>query len=92
MLILTNRYLFLLLLLIAGDDYTPLDILLTFSSTRTSMSINVSLTPDQFVEGDEVFQGRLALNTTGSRAIIFPATALVTIIDDESKQRLLSVM
>ena len=69
----------------AGVDYTPLDILLTFSSTSTRMSINVSLTPDQFVEGNEVFQGRLELNTTGSGAVIVPDTAMITIIDDDRK-------
>ena len=59
--------------------------LLTFSSTRTRMSINVSLTVDEFVEGNEIFQGRLELNTTGSGAMIVPDTAMVTIIDDDRK-------
>lgn len=71
---------------VAGDDYEPIDTILTFSETVITISINVTLINDGFVEGDEDFQARLEILTAGTNAELFPDDlAPVKILDDDSK-------
>ncbi len=71
---------------VADVDYVPVDTTLTFSEDVTTISFNVTLINDGFVEGDETFQMRLAIITQGANIMFFPAdNAPVTILDDDSK-------
>ena len=71
---------------IAGVDYTPLDETLTFSKTVTEITVNVALSDDSALEGDEDFKARLSTNS-GSNVGLGP-DAIITIVDDDSKTHL----
>ena len=71
---------------IAGVDYRPLDVTLTFSETVTVITVNVILFNDSDLEGDEDFRARLSTNS-GSNVGVGPE-AIISIIDDDSKTHL----
>ena len=67
-------------------DYEPLNELLRFSETVSSVSVNVTLINDILVEDTEMFLARIAVLTSGTDIVFFPGdTAPVSIIDDDSK-------
>ena len=68
---------------IAGADYRPLDVTLTFSETVTEITVNVTLLNDNTLEGDEDFKARLS-TISGSNIGLGP-DAIITIVDDDSK-------
>ena len=68
---------------LGNDDYTPSSGTLSFDSTTSSASINITIIPDSFVENDEVF--RVVLETNKSRVSVSPASAIVTIRNDDSE-------
>ena len=68
---------------IAGVDYRPLDVTLTFSESVTMITVNISLLDDNTLEGDEDFRAQLSTNS-GSNVGVGP-DAIITIIDDDSK-------
>ena len=68
---------------IAGVDYRPLDETLTFSETVTEITVNVALSDDNALEGDEDFNARLS-TSSGSNVGLGP-DAIITIVDDDSK-------
>ena len=74
-----------LLFLIAPGDYLPVDELLTFSDSVTTIEVDVTLIDDDSLEGNEIFQGRLAISTSATVATVNPFLADVTILDDDSK-------
>ena len=74
-----------ILFLIAPDDYLPVDELLTFSNSITTIEINVTLIDDDSLEENEIFRGRLSINTFATVAAVNPFLADVTILDDDSK-------
>jgi len=64
-------------------DFAPTRGILTFGAGNTSATITVPITSDNIAEGSESFQVRL-LNPTGGATLGSPATATVTIMDDDS--------
>ena len=74
-----------LLFLIAPGDYIPVDELLTFSDSITTIEVNVTLIDDDSLEENEIFRGRLSINTSATVAAVNPFLADVTILDDDSK-------
>ena len=64
-------------------DFAPTRGILTVGAGNTSATITVPITSDNIAEGSESFQVRL-LNPTGGATLGSPATATVTIMDDDS--------
>ena len=73
-----------LLFLIAPDDYIPVDELLTFSDSVTTIEVNVTLIDDDSLEENEIFRGRLSIFNSSTVAAVNPSLADVTIQDDDS--------
>ena len=71
---------------IAGVDYRPLDVTLTFSETVTAIIVNVTLLNDNALEGDEDFKARLS-TSSGSNVGLWSDT-IITIVDDDGKAHL----
>lgn len=70
------------------DDYLARTQTLQFSSTVTSFDITIPIIPDDVVEFDEMFLGRLELPTPDPAVILDPDRATVTIIDTSSESEL----
>ena len=68
---------------IAGVDYRPLNVTLTFSETFNVITVNITLLNDNALEGDEDFKAWLSTNS-GSNVGLGP-DAIITIVDDDSK-------
>ncbi len=68
-------------------DYLPVNTILTFSASMRTVSFNVTLIDDDFVEGDETLRMRLEILTIGNIEVSPSATAPVTIQDDDSESR-----
>ena len=66
----------------AGLDYAVFNAAVSFGDGETNKSILIPIFPDNFVEGEELFQLTLT-NATGGAIISGPTTALVTILDDD---------
>src|SRR5205085_10369288 len=65
----------------AGSDYTATSRDLTFLPNETSKDIVVQITDDTVYEGNEVLNA--ALSSPGSATLGSPATATVTIVENE---------
>ena len=72
---------------LAGVDYRPLHVTLTFSEIFTVIIVNVALLGDNVVEGDKDFKARLS-TSSGSNVVLGP-DAIITIVDEDSKPPLL---
>ena len=78
-----NNSLSQIFLSIAGVDYRPLNVTLTFNETVTKIVVNIELFDDNGVEGDVDFKARLS-TSSGSNVVLGP-DANITIVDEESK-------
>lgn len=67
---------------VAGEDYAATTGQLTFAPGVASRAIRVPLLDDSIVEGDETFGVTLS-QPTGGGLLGFPASAEVTIVDDD---------
>lgn len=68
-------------------DYRPVDTVLSFSESVTTIPVNVTLIDDNYLENTETLQVRFEIITQGASIEFFSAqTAPVTILDDDSKQ------
>ncbi|MGI8786531.1 MAG: beta strand repeat-containing protein [Pyrinomonadaceae bacterium] len=65
----------------AGVDYVNTGTTVTFSNGQTSRTISVPICDDGIAEGNETFTATLTATTAGTLGS--PATATVTIVDDE---------
>ena len=52
------------------------------------ITVNIELINDKFLEGDEDFKVLLQIMDTGRRIELFKDSAIVTIVDDDSKSPL----
>ena len=68
---------------IAGVDYRPLDVTLTFSESVTVITVNITLLNDNTLEGDEDFKARLSTHSGSNVGL--GMDAIITIVDDDSK-------
>ena len=73
---------------VAPLDYLSISEVLTFSSSSTTQTVNVSIVDDQLLEGNEVFLVSLALkNQTDVHYVqLGPTSASITIIDDDGNE------
>jgi uncharacterized repeat protein (TIGR01451 family) len=67
----------------AGSDYTAVTTTVVFGAGETSKKVVIPITQDLVAEGDETFTVTLS-NPQGGAALGQPASATVTILDDES--------
>ena len=97
--IMINLYILVLLspyhthiILSAPSDYTSLSEVVTFSSSSTIQSVRVTIVDDDLLEIDEVFTASLELVNAvdADRVVLMPASAPVTIFDDDSKYKWIS--
>ena len=68
---------------VAGDDYTAASGTLTFAPGETSATFNVAVLDDNLYEGDEIVL--LDLSNPVSATLGTPASATLTIVDDETE-------
>ena len=73
-------------LFIAGIDYNNTSNILLLSNE--SITIDVELYDDDSLEGDEDFKAMLKIIDMGRNIELFEDTAIVTIVDDDSKSPL----
>ena len=66
------------------QDYNTLLAILTFSSTVSSQSVDVTINDDTIDENDELFIGNL-LSATNPRVQLNPTAADILIMDNDSK-------
>src|SRR5439155_1193908 len=66
----------------AGSDYTAVTQTVTFNSGETSKTVNIPITDDLLNEPDETVNLTLS-NVGGSGALGAPATAVLTIANDD---------
>ena len=71
----------------APSDYGAVSQVLTFSSSVSLQTVNVSIVNDSLLEIDEVFTASLTLENTAdaARVNLQPDSAEVTILDDDSE-------
>lgn len=69
----------------AGDDYQMLTRQLEFTSEVTSVNIPITLLDDNIVEGDESFAANIENMANTEDVMLNPATAVVTITDDDGE-------
>ena len=74
---------------LAGVDYRPLNVTLTFSETFTGIIVSVALFNENSLEGDEDFKAQLS-TSSGSNVVLGP-DAIITIVDDDSKAPLVDM-
>ena len=67
----------------AGEDFTSVAMMVTFSAGETRASVSVQIIDDDVVEMTEVFTGSLSAVTES--VMIETDTADVTIINDDSE-------
>ena len=69
---------------VAGADYTAASGTLTFAAGELTKTFNVPIRPDNIYEGAETFNVTLS-SPSGGAVLAGPASALVTINDDDSR-------
>ena len=72
---------------VAPSDYGDISQVLTFSSSVSLQTVNVSIVNDNLLEIDEVFTASLTLENTAdaARVNLQPDSAEVTILDEDSE-------
>ena len=77
-------------ILSAPSDYMSLSEVVTFSSSSTIQSVQVTIVDDDLLEIDEVFTASLELVNAVDvdRIVLMPASAPVTIFDDDSEYQI----
>ena len=68
---------------IAPEDYTAVNVLLSFDASKNVACTTIVITDDSFVEDDETFA--VTLNSMGNNIVISNKTDTVTILDDDGK-------
>ena len=68
------------------QDFSALDMLLTFSSNTGRVLVNVSITNDEVDENQENLFTRLRLESVDARVSVAPDEATILIVDDDGKQ------
>ena len=73
-------------------DYTTISQVLTFSSSVSLQTVNVSIVDDNLLEIDEIFTASLALENAAdaARVILHPNSTEVTILDEDGEYKLAS--
>ena len=66
-------------------DYVSTTVTLTFNGTSTTACTDISITPDDDYEGNEIFS--VSLTTTDSNVTLNPDRGQVTITDDDGKTK-----
>lgn len=70
------------------EDFTALQMSLTFDPNTTRHDITVAISNDIIVEPDQDFTSRLQLSTAEDRVKLMPDVTNIIIMDDDSKQAL----
>ena len=71
---------------IASEDYSSLNVSLSFSSIVTNIDIDVPLIDDDALERNEIFQASLAIITVGTFTGLRPDLAEIIIVDDDQSE------
>lgn len=74
-----------LLISSANQDYIIQLATITFSSSVSSQSVDITIIDDEIDENDELFNGNLTLISTNPRVQLDPTEADILIVDNDSK-------
>ena len=65
----------------APEDYTAVNVLLSFNASNNVACTTIDIIDDSFVENDETFT--VTLDSVGNNVVISNKTGTVTILDDD---------
>ena len=69
----------------AGEEYTPVSTNVTFKASTSNHTVNIPILDNEIVTGSTMFS--VSLTSADSAAILNPASADITIEDDDSEKR-----
>ena len=67
----------------AGEEYTPVSTIVVFNATTPTQTVNISILDNEIVAVSTMF--RVSLTSADPAAILNPASADITIEDDDSE-------
>lgn len=68
------------------QDFSALDMLLTFNSNTGRVLVNISIINDEIDENQENLFARLRLESVNASVSVAPDEATILIVDDDGKQ------
>ena len=68
----------------AGEEYTPVSTNVTFNAIRSTQTVNIPILDNEIVADSTMFSA--SLTTADPAAILNPASANITIEDDDSEK------
>ena len=68
----------------AGEEYTPVSTNVTFNASTSTHTVDISILDNEIVADSTVFS--VSLTSADSAAILNPASADITIEDDDSEK------
>jgi len=68
----------------AGEEYTPVSTNVTFNASTATQTVNIPILDNEIVAGSTMFS--VSLTSADPAAILNPASADITIEDDDSEE------
>ena len=68
----------------AGEEYTPVSTNVTFNASTATQTVNIPILDNEIVAGSTVFS--VSLTSADPAAILNPASADITIEDDDGEK------
>ena len=80
----SNYVIFPYLICIAGEEYTPVSTNVTLNASTPTQTVNIPILDNEIVTGSTMFS--VSLTSADPAAILNPASANITIEDDDSEK------
>ena len=74
----------------AGEEYTPVSANVTFNASTPTQTVNILILDNEIVAGSTMFS--VSLTSADPAAILNPASADITIEDDDSEKQILRII
>ena len=68
-----------------GLDYTPVNLSITFSASKTIEEISINTISDGLLEQTESFRVQLTYDDNDARVVLFSPQSSIMIVDDDSE-------